>query len=141
MKTTFALVLAVASLSAAACDDGGSKTATTATPAPAASPPPPPPPAAAPAALPGLSVPYATEAEWVAGCKETGLDATICDCAVKAVNTTIGAKGLYTWVWEGYIKREGMGQVRSRKWFTENNIDKPAQQKFADTIGKCYVTQ
>jgi hypothetical protein len=44
-------------------------------------------------------------------------------------------------VWEGYIKREGMGQVRSRKWFNENGIDKPAQQKFADAIGKCYVSQ
>jgi len=143
MKTTFALVLAVATLSAAACDDGGSKTATTAAPAPAASPPPPPPaPAPAAAGIPGLSTPYATEAEWVAACKDTGgLDASICDCAGKAANKELGAKGLYTWIWEGYIKREGMGQVRSRKWFTENGIEKPAQQKFADAIGKCYVAQ
>jgi hypothetical protein len=146
MKTTFALVLAVASLSAAACDDGGSKTATTTTPAPAASPPPPPPPPPAPApaaaGIPGLSTPYATEAEWVAACKETGgLDASICECAGKAANKELGAKGLYTWIWEGYIKREGMGEVRSRKWFEDNGFDKPARQKFADAVGKCYVTQ
>jgi hypothetical protein len=148
MKRTLAVAIAVAALAATACDSGGTDTAATTTPAaaPAASPPPPPPPppAAAPAAttqLAGLSVPYATEAEWVAGCTATGLDKTICDCAGKATVAQIGAKGLYTWVWEGYIQRIGMGQVRSKKWFTDNGIDTAGQQKFADAVGKCYVTQ
>lgn len=146
MKRTLAVAIAVASLAATACDNGGTDTAATTTPAaaPAASPPPPPPPPVAPAAttqLAGLSVPYATEAEWVAGCTATGLDKTICDCAGKATVAQIGAKALYTWVWEGYIQRIGMGQVRSKKWFTDNAIDTAGQQKFADAVGKCYVTQ
>jgi hypothetical protein len=91
--------------------------------------------------MPGLSAPYATEAEWVEGCKGASLDPTICDCAVKATVKELGVQGLYTWVWEGYIKREGMGQVRSKKWFTDTGIDAAKQQKFADEVGKCYVTQ
>jgi hypothetical protein len=141
MKTTVAIVMAVASLAATACDSGGSSTTTTAASTPAPSPPPPPPPPPPPATVAGLSAPFATEAEWVEGCKGVGLDVTICDCAVKATVKEIGPQALYTWVWEGYIKREGMGQVRSRKWFTENGIDAAGQQKFADAVGKCYVTQ
>ncbi len=145
MKTTVAIALAVASLAATACDSGGGGATTAATPAPAASPPPPPPPpppAPAVTAMPGLSVPFATEAEWLAGCTgEAKIDAGICDCVVKATVKEIGVKGLYTWVWEGYVQRSGMGQVRSKKWFTDNGIDSAGQQKFADAVGKCYVTQ
>jgi hypothetical protein len=91
--------------------------------------------------MPGLTAPFATEAEWSAACVGQQLDKTICDCAAKATVATLGAKGLYTWVWEGYIQRIGMGQVRSKKWFTDNGIDAAGQQKFADAVGKCYVTQ
>jgi hypothetical protein len=89
-----------------------------------------------------LSAPFATEADWVAACiNDAKLDKSICDCAGAATTKTLGDKALFTWVWEGYIQRSGMGQVRSKKWFTDNGVDTAAQQKFADEVGKCYVTQ
>lgn len=140
-RSTLLIALAIASLGVAACDDGGSKTAET-TPAPAAAPPPPPPPPApASTAMPGLTAPFATEAEWVADCKSTGLDVTICDCAVKATTKTLGANGLFTWVHEAYVKRNSVAQARSKKWFTENGVDEAKQKAFTTEIGKCYVTQ
>jgi hypothetical protein len=89
----------------------------------------------------GLTAPYASEADWSAACQAQQLHQTICDCAAKATVATLGEKALFTWVWEGYIQRVGMGQVRSKKWFTDNGLDAAAQQKFADAVGKCYVTQ
>ena len=143
MKSRAALLVALAAtaLTAVACDTGGTQTAE----APAAAPAPPPPPAAPPpppppAAMPGLSAPYASEAEWSAACVEQKLDKSICDCVAKATVKEIGTKGLYAWVWEGYVQRVGMGKVRSDKWFADNGLDKAAQQKFADAVGKCYVT-
>ena len=139
-RTTLAIALAVASLGVAACDDGGaSKTASAAAPA-AAPPPPPPPPKPAPTAMPGLTAPFATEADWVADCKGTGLDVTICDCAVKATTKTLGAQGLYTFVHEAYVKRNSVAQARSKKWFAENGVDEAKQKAFTTEIGKCYVT-
>jgi hypothetical protein len=145
MNTRAALlaVLATAALTATACDNGGTKTAEA--PAPAAAPPPPPaappPPPPPPAEIPGLSVPFATEADFVTGCTDQKLDKGICECVAKAVVKEVGAKGLYTWVWEGYVQRVGMGKVRSDKWFTDNALDKKAQQKFADAVGLCYSTK
>jgi hypothetical protein len=142
-RTTLLIALAVASLGVAACDDGGSKTASTA-PAPAAAPPPPPPPpppAPAASGMPGLTAPFATEADWVADCKGTGLDVTICDCAVKATTKTLGANALYTWVHEAYVKRNSVAHARSKKWFTETGVDETKQKSFAAEISKCYVTQ
>lgn len=147
MKSTRVIAGLIAALAVAACDSGGGDTAaTTATTAaaPAASPPPPPP-AAAPAAsteLPGLSTPYATEADWVAACTTEGkINATVCECAGKAVTKEQGQKAYFQWAWEAYITRTGMGSVRAKKWFTDNGMDTAAEQKFADEIGECFVTQ
>jgi hypothetical protein len=148
MRTRTALLVALAAtaaLTVAACDTGGeNETAATTTPAaappPTASPPPPPPPA--PAAIPGLSAPYATEADWVAACTTEGkIDKTVCECAGKAITKDQGQKAYFQWAWEAYITRIGMGSVRAKKWFTDNGMDTAAEQKFADAIGKCYVTQ
>jgi len=147
MRSTLGIVFAVAALVATACDSGGgTDTAATTTPppAPAASPPPPPPPPPAPAAtaIPGLSAPYATEAEWVAACVSEGkIDKTVCECTGKAITKDQGQKAYYQWAWEGYITRTGMGAVRGKKWFTDNGMDTKAEQKFADELGKCFVRQ
>jgi hypothetical protein len=150
MRTRAALGIVfalVATTALAACDDGGGGATTAAAPAAAPPPPPaaPPPPPPPPAERVGLSVPYATEAEWIAGCTTLttpALSPKICECAAAATVKEVGTKGLYMWVWEAYIQRAGMGgKVRSDKWFEEQGLDKAAQQKFADAIGKCYVTQ
>ena len=142
MRAALLIALAAAALTAAACDDGsGAKTAE-APPAAAPPPPAPPPPPPPPAAIPGLSAPFATEADWVNACvNDAKLDKAICECAGKAAVKEAGEKSLYSWVWEGYIQRVGMGKVRSDKWFADNGIDKAGQQKFADAIGKCYVSK
>ncbi|MDZ4761868.1 MAG: hypothetical protein SGJ21_12435 [Alphaproteobacteria bacterium] len=93
------------------------------------------------ARLAATTAPLADEATWVAACTAAGVDAGICACAAKQTVKTVGAKGLFPWVWEGYVNREPTAQMRSRKWFGENGFDKPAQQAFADAVGTCYVTQ
>src|SRR5690242_8319277 len=114
MKRTLAAAIVVASLTTlAACDSGTpASTATTPAAAPAAAPPPPPPPppaasAPAPAAagMAGLSEPYATEADFVAGCTTLGkIDKTVCDCVGKTTSKELGQKALFQWVWEGYVQ-------------------------------------
>ena len=142
MKRTLAAAIVVASLTTlTACDSGTPTATTTPTTAPAAAPPPPPPPPAAPAAagMPGLSEPYATEADFVAGCTSLGkIDKSVCECVGKATTKELGQKGLFQWVWEGYVQNAGMGRVRGKKWLGDNTID---EKKFAAAIGKCYVTQ
>ena len=149
MNSTRVLAGLIAALAVVACDSGGDAAdtapATTTAAAPAAAPPPPPPPEPAPAPaaeLAGLAAPFASRADWTAACvADAKLDQSICDCAGAATVKTLGDKALFTWVWEGYIQRSGMGQVRSKKWFTDNGVDTAGQQKFADEVGKCYVTQ
>lgn len=145
MRTALLAALAVSALAVTACDSGGGDTTTTASTAPAAAPPappPPPPPPPAPTVLPGLSAPYATEADWVAACVSEGkIDKTVCECAGKAIMADQGQKALFQWAWEAYIVRTGMGSVRAKKWFTDNGMDVKAEQKFASAIGKCFVTQ
>lgn len=144
MRAAFAVALAIASLGVAACDSGGgAETASTTAPAASPPPPPPPPPPPAPAveAMPGLTAAFATEAEWVDSCKSTGLDASICDCGVKATTKTLGKEALYVWVYEAYIKRNSIAQARSKTWFTNNGVDEAKQKTFTTEIGKCYVTQ
>jgi hypothetical protein len=145
MKLTHILLTTVASAAAlvlSACDDG-SKPATPVATAPAA---PSPAPAAAPAPAPaatavaGMTAPFATEAEWVASCTGAKLPDSVCTCVSKAAVKEIGVQGLYTWVWEGYVNRNAIAQGRSKIWFTKTGIDGPAQQKFADAVGKCYVS-
>src|SRR6185295_363422 len=121
MKRTLAAAIVVASLTTfTACDSGTPTATTTPTTAPAAAPPPPPPPPpAAPAAagMPGLSEPYATEADFVAGCTSLGkIDKSVCECVGKATTKELGQKGLFQWVWEGYVQNAGMGRVRGKKW-------------------------
>jgi invasion protein IalB len=143
MRTALLAALAVAALAATACDSGGGET-TTASTTPAAAPPapPPPPPPPAPTSLPGLSEPYATEADWAAACTTEGkIDKTVCECAGKAITADQGQKAYYQWAWEAYINRTGMGSVRAKKWFTDNGMDTKAEQKFASALGKCFVTQ
>ena len=135
MRTALLVALAATAMTAAACDNAGTQTAEAPAAAPAPPPPPaaPPPPPPPPAEIAGLSAPFADEAAFVAACSavEPKIDASICSCVGKATVKEIGAKGLYTWVWEGYVQRVGMGKVRSDKWFADNSLDKKAQQKFA----------
>ncbi len=143
LKFILAATVAVAAVATLAACDSGSKPAETpaaATPAPSPPPPPPPPPPA-PTSIPGMTAPYASEADWVAGCKDAKLPDSVCACVSKATVKELGAEALYTWVWEGYVNREGMATMRSRKWFEDKGIDKAKQQKFADAVGKCYVTK
>jgi hypothetical protein len=148
--------IAAAALTLAACDN---KADTTSTPAaapaaaptapPAATPPASTPTAAAPAAvdpadaarakLAAMMNVYPDEAAWTKACTEDKVDAKICECAGKATMKTVGAKGLYAWVWQGYVNRDSTARMRSNRWFTDNKIDKAEQQKFADAIGKCYT--
>lgn len=142
---------AAAALVLAACDSGGEK-ATTASNTPAA----PAAPAAAPAPAPAPAAPtaadlerekmakmaavYADEASFSADCVTEGqMDKSVCDCVAKQTVKTLGAKGLYRWVWEGYVKREGTAQMRSRKWFTDNAVDTEGQKKFVAAVGTCYT--
>ena len=140
MRTALIIALAATALAATACDSGTTTTVPVEA-APAAAPPPPPPPPK-PASMPGLSEPYATEADWVAGCTTDGkIDKTVCECAGKAITADQGQKAYFQWAWEAYINRTGMGSVRAKKWFTDNGMDTKAEQKFANTLGKCFVTQ
>lgn len=140
MRPALIIALAAAALAATACDSGTTTTVPVEA-APAAAPPPPPPPPK-PASMPGLSEPYATEADWVAGCTTDGkIDKTVCECAGKAITADQGQKAYFQWAWEAYINRTGMGSVRAKKWFTDNGMDTKAEQKFASALGKCFVTQ
>lgn len=146
----FAGALAGAALlGLAACGQGGDTTtaATTPAPAPAAAPAPAPAADAAPtpgdlerARLAAMMNVYPDEDAWEKACVGDKVDAKICECAGKATVKAIGEKGLYAWVWQGYINREGTARMRSNRWFTDNAIDTAAQQKFADAVGKCYTT-
>jgi hypothetical protein len=150
-----ATTIAAAALSLAACDN---KADTTSTPAAAPAAAPTATPAATPSASTSTAAPaavdpadaaraklaammnvYPDEAAWTKACTEDKVDAKICECAGKATVKTVGAKGLYAWVWQGYVNRDSTARMRSNRWFTDNKIDKADQQKFADAIGKCYT--
>ncbi len=139
------LLAATAALALGACDSGGGgEAAKPAAEKPAAAAPAPKP-APAPAAIgiPGMTAAFATEAEWIASCTsgEPKIPESVCTCVSKAAVKEVGVKGLYTWIWEGYVNRNSIAVGRSKKWFTENGLDSAAQQKFADAVGKCYATQ
>jgi hypothetical protein len=136
------ILAAAAALALVACDSGGTATETAPAPAPvAAAPAPAPEPEPEPVGMPGLTAPYATEAEWTAACTAVPLDATVCDCVGKATTATLGAPAYYTWVWEAYVQRNAIAQNRSKRWLEENSIDEAGAKKFTDAVGKCYVTQ
>ncbi len=143
MRATLLAVLAVAAFAVTACD-APKEPAAPAAAAPAAAPPPPAPePTPEPAAtvLPGLSAPWATEAEWVASCAaaQPPIPESVCTCSSKAFVKEIGADGLYNWVYEWFINRNGMGQARGKNWMEANGHDSTKQQKVADAIRKCYA--
>lgn len=164
MRLMISITTAIAAAALlAACDSGGGDKAAApaaapapamaAAPAPAmAAAPAPAMAAAAPAAAPSaadaerdkmakLVAVYADEASFSADCVSQGkLDKGVCDCAAKQTVKTIGAKGLYRWVWEGYVNRDGTAQMRSRKWFDDEKIDTAGKKKFADAVATCYVT-
>ena len=115
-----------------------------AAPAPVAAAPAPKPepvPEPAPTVLPGMSAPWATEAEWVTACKgaDPAIPEAVCTCAAKAFVKEIGTEGLYNWVYEWFINRNGMGQARGKNWMQTNGHDSAKQQKVADEIRKCYA--
>jgi hypothetical protein len=91
------------------------------------------------AKLAGMTTPFASLAEWTAACETSGLDAKICTCAGENTVKTLGEKGLYTWVYEGYVNRDGSARMRSGKFFTAAGLDTAAKQKFADAVGACYT--
>ncbi len=91
------------------------------------------------ARLAGMTAPFATSEEWVAGCTGAGIDQSICDCTVEKTVERIGVEGLYTWVWEGYVNADGRARLRSNKFFSDKGISKDDQQAFADDIGSCYT--
>lgn len=91
------------------------------------------------ARLAGMTTPFATPEEWVAGCTGAGIDQSICDCTVEKAVERIGVDGLYTWVWEGYVNADGRARLRSNKFFSDKGISKEDQQAFADDIGACYT--
>jgi hypothetical protein len=142
-------MIAIATLlTLAGCDNKAATTTPTPSPTPAATPAaiPAATPAAAPTAadearakLEAMKNVYADEAAWNKACVDNKVDAKICECAGKATIKTIGAKGLYAWVWQAYVNREPTARMRSNSWFTDNKIDKAGQQKFADAVGKCYT--
>lgn len=150
MRLTMLVAAAAAAVMLTACDSGGeSSTASAPSPAPASAPAPAPAPEPAAPAAPSASeaaaaraAVFADEPSFIAACTTEGsLDATVCECVSKKTVETIGAGGLFRWVYEGYVNRDGMAQMRSRKWFTDNSIDTAGQQKFADAIGTCYTLQ
>jgi hypothetical protein len=154
MKLTMIIAAVAASLVLAACDSG-SKTAAPDPAVAAAAKEAADAKAAAEAAaaeeaekakVAAMNAPYADEATFTAACvanKAGGapLDPTVCACVAKQTVKTLGQPGLLGWVFEGYVDRNGTAQMRSRKWFTDNNVDAAGQQKFADAVGTCYVTQ
>ena len=88
-----------------------------------------------------MSAPWATEAEWVTACTtaEPAIPATVCTCSAKAFVKEVGTDGLYNWVFEWFINRNGMGQARGKNWMQANGHDSAKQQKVADEIRKCYA--
>ncbi len=142
MRAVLLAVLAVGALGIVGCD-APKEAEKPVVAAPAASPPPPPEPIPepAPTVLPGMSQAWATEAEWVAACKgaEPPIPEAVCTCASKAAVKEIGEAGLYNWVYEWFINRNGMGQARGKNWMESNGHDAAKQQKLADAIRKCYA--
>lgn len=87
----------------------------------------------------GMVTPFASLADWTTACGAAGVEASICKCAGEKTVATLGEKGLYTWVWEGYVNRDGAARMRSGKFFTDAGLDNAAKQKFADAVGTCYT--
>lgn len=145
------IALPVLALALAACDTGGGSSSSTTSAAPAAP--------AAPARsaadiaaderaaeiaaerarLAGLSTPFASAEEWVAGCAGADIDESICECTAEKAVEHIGTEGLFTWVWEGYVAGDGTARLRSNKFFSDNGMSTEQQQAFADAVGTCYT--
>lgn len=142
MRVALLTIFAAAAFALTACDAPKEPAAPVAE-APVAPKPPAPEPAPelASAALPGMSAPWASEAEWVTACKgaEPAIPELVCTCAGKAFVKEVGADGLYNWAYEWFINRNGIAQARGKRWMDENGHDSAKQQKVADEIRKCYA--
>lgn len=142
MRAFLLTVLVAAVFSVAGCDAPKEPAApAAAAPAAAPAPKPAPVPEPTPTVLPGMSAPWATEAEWVKACTsaEPAIPESVCTCAGKAFVKEVGTDGLYNWVFEWFINRNGMGQARGKNWMQTNGHDSAKQQKVADAIRKCYA--
>jgi hypothetical protein len=138
MRATLLAVLAAVAFTAAACD--APKEAAAPAPKPVAKKAEPIP-EPTPTVLPGMSAPWATEAEWVKACEgaEPPIPNAVCTCGSKVLIKEIGPAGLYNWGFEWFINRNGMGQARGKNWLETNGHDSAKQQKIADEVRKCYV--
>lgn len=142
MRAILLAAFVAAAFSVTGCDAPKQPAAPAAVaPAAAPAPKPEPIPEPAPTVLPGMSTPWATEAEWVAACTaaEPPIPESVCTCAGKAFVKEVGTDGLYNWVFEWFINRNGMGQARGKNWMQTNGHDSAKQQKVADEIRKCYA--
>ena len=139
MRATLLAVLAAVAFTAAACD--APKEAAAPAPKPVAAKKAEPIPEPAPTVLPGMSAPWATEAEWVKACEgaDPPIPNAVCTCGSKVLLKEIGPAGLYNWGFEWFINRNGMGQARGKNWLETNGHDTAKQQKIADEVRKCYV--
>lgn len=139
MRAILLALCTAAAVTVAGCD--APKEATAPAPAPVVAKKAEPIPEPAPTVLPGMSAPWATEAEWVAACTGAApaIPETVCTCASKALVKEVGATALYNWGFEWFINRNGMGQVRGKNWMESNGHDAAKQQKVADEIRKCYA--
>jgi len=139
MRATLLALLAAVAFTAAACD--APREADAAAPKPVAIKKAEPVPEPAPTVLPGMSAPWASEAEWVTACTGAtpAIPESVCTCASKALVKEVGAAGLYNWGFEWFINRNGMGQVRGKNWMETNGHDAAEQQKLADDVRKCYA--
>ncbi|RYY95302.1 MAG: hypothetical protein EON61_22715 [Alphaproteobacteria bacterium] len=139
MRATLLALFAAVAFTAAACD--APKEAAAPAPAPVVAKKAEPIPEPEPTVLPGMSAPWASEAEWVAACTGAtpAIPEAVCTCASKALVKEVGAAGLYNWGFEWFINRNGMGQVRGKNWMETNGHDAAKQQKLADEVRKCYA--
>lgn len=92
------------------------------------------------AAIAALNV-FPSEAEFVAACTKANatFPAGVCECAGKATVASLGAQGLYSWVWEGYINRNSAAQSRALSYFTKNNVDDKTREKYLKGVTSCYA--
>ncbi len=93
------------------------------------------------AEMKALSV-YPDQPTWTAACIESNKDnipKEVCDCAGKAVVSTLGAQALYSWVWEGYIQRSPAAQARAINYFNKNGVSDELRAKYLKAVTACYT--
>lgn len=141
MRVALLTISVAAAFAVTACDAPKEPAAPVATAAAAPKPAPEPVTEPAPPVLPGMSAPWASDAEWVTACQGSTppIPESVCTCANKAFVKEIGANGLYNWAFDWFINRNGIAQARGKAWMEANGHDSAKQQKVADEIRKCYA--